>query len=157
MVYFLSSRSRLFHSWGRYHCRWGSSISRPPLSSCGLWAGRDVYRATPAVTRDLGLSSLIWGTPCSVASYAQTGIELLRTHSNPDPHGAIKLEDKLKIVKYSFLCYQRLLEINPLIEWSLPKRRTVANLGLAAFSPIFSIKMWLVHIFIVRMHVLIWF
>jgi hypothetical protein len=28
------------------------------LGGQGLWAGRDLYRATPAVTRDLGLSGL---------------------------------------------------------------------------------------------------
>jgi hypothetical protein len=29
------------------------------LGAQGLWAGRDLYRATPAVTRDLGFSGLI--------------------------------------------------------------------------------------------------
>jgi hypothetical protein len=29
------------------------------LCAQGLWAGRDLYRATPAVTRDLGFSGLI--------------------------------------------------------------------------------------------------
>jgi hypothetical protein len=32
---------------------------RPMLGAQGLWAGRDLYRATPAVTRDLGFSGLI--------------------------------------------------------------------------------------------------
>jgi hypothetical protein len=32
------------------------------LSAQGLWAGSDLYRATPAVTRDLGFSGLIWRT-----------------------------------------------------------------------------------------------
>jgi hypothetical protein len=31
----------------------------PVLGAQGLWAGRDLYRAKPAVTRDLGLSGLI--------------------------------------------------------------------------------------------------
>jgi hypothetical protein len=35
---------------------------RRMLSTQGLWAGRDLYRATPAVTRDLGFSGLIWRT-----------------------------------------------------------------------------------------------
>jgi hypothetical protein len=35
---------------------------RPMLSAQGLWAGRDLYRATPTVTRDLGFSCLIWRT-----------------------------------------------------------------------------------------------
>jgi hypothetical protein len=32
---------------------------RPMLGAQGLWAGRDLYCATPAVTRDLGFSALI--------------------------------------------------------------------------------------------------
>jgi hypothetical protein len=32
------------------------------LGAQGLWAGRDLYHATPAVTRDLGFSGLIWMT-----------------------------------------------------------------------------------------------
>jgi hypothetical protein len=32
---------------------------RPMLGAQGLWAGRDLYRATPTVTRDLGFSGLI--------------------------------------------------------------------------------------------------
>jgi hypothetical protein len=32
------------------------------LSAQGLWAGRVLYRATPAVTRGLGFSGLIWRT-----------------------------------------------------------------------------------------------
>ena len=32
---------------------------RPMLGTFGLGAGRDLYRATPAVTRDLGFSGLI--------------------------------------------------------------------------------------------------
>jgi hypothetical protein len=35
---------------------------RPMLGSQGLWAGRDLYRATPAVTRDLGFTGLIQRT-----------------------------------------------------------------------------------------------
>jgi hypothetical protein len=50
-----TSRSRIFHLYGR----WRASKFRPMLSAQGLWAGRDLYRATPAVTRDLGFSGLI--------------------------------------------------------------------------------------------------
>jgi hypothetical protein len=32
---------------------------RPMLGTQGLWAGRDLYRVTPAVARDLGISGLI--------------------------------------------------------------------------------------------------
>jgi hypothetical protein len=43
----------------RHHCRWRAAKFRPMLGAQGLWAGRDLYRATPAVTRDLGFSGLI--------------------------------------------------------------------------------------------------
>jgi hypothetical protein len=45
--------------WIRHHCRWRAAKFRPMLGAQGLWAGRDLYRATPAVTRDLGFSGLI--------------------------------------------------------------------------------------------------
>jgi predicted RNA-binding Zn-ribbon protein involved in translation (DUF1610 family) len=45
--------------WRRHHCRWRAAKFRPMLGVQGLWAGRDLYRATPAVTRDLGFSGLI--------------------------------------------------------------------------------------------------
>jgi hypothetical protein len=48
--------------WRRHHCRWRAVKFKPMLGARGLWAGRDLYRATPAVTRDLGISSLIWRT-----------------------------------------------------------------------------------------------
>ena len=43
------------------------SYARHPWS-CGIGAGRDLYRATPAVTRSLGLSSLTWRTAPLVTS-----------------------------------------------------------------------------------------
>jgi hypothetical protein len=43
----------------RHHCRWRATKFRPMLNALGLWAGRDLHRATPAVTRDLGFSGLI--------------------------------------------------------------------------------------------------
>jgi hypothetical protein len=45
--------------WRRHHCRWRAAKFRPMLGAQGLWAGRDLYRATPAVTRDHGFSDLI--------------------------------------------------------------------------------------------------
>jgi hypothetical protein len=45
--------------WRRHHCRWRAAKFRPLLGAQGLWAGRDLYRATPAVTRDLRFSGLI--------------------------------------------------------------------------------------------------
>jgi hypothetical protein len=45
--------------WRRHHCRWRAAKFRPMLGAEGLWAGRDLYRATPAVSRGLGFSGLI--------------------------------------------------------------------------------------------------
>jgi hypothetical protein len=45
--------------WRRHHCQWRAAKFRPMLGAHGLWAGRDLYRATRAVTRDLGFSGLI--------------------------------------------------------------------------------------------------
>ena len=48
--------------WRRHHCKWRAAKFRPMLGAQGLWAGRDLYRATLAVTRDLGFSGLILRT-----------------------------------------------------------------------------------------------
>jgi hypothetical protein len=45
--------------WRRHHCRWRAAQFRPMIGAQGLWAGMDLYRAKPAVTRDLGFSGLI--------------------------------------------------------------------------------------------------
>jgi hypothetical protein len=45
--------------WRRHHCWWRAAKFRPMLGAQGLWAGRDLYRATPNVTRDLGFFGLI--------------------------------------------------------------------------------------------------
>jgi hypothetical protein len=45
--------------WRRHHYRRRAAKFRPMLSAQGLWAGRDLYRATPAVTRGLGFFGLI--------------------------------------------------------------------------------------------------
>jgi hypothetical protein len=48
--------------WRRHYCRWRAAKFRPMLGAQGFWAGRDLYRTTPAVTRDLCFSGLIRGT-----------------------------------------------------------------------------------------------
>jgi hypothetical protein len=45
--------------WRRHHCRWRVSKFRPRLGAQGLCAGKDLYRAPPAVTQGLGFSGLI--------------------------------------------------------------------------------------------------
>jgi hypothetical protein len=55
--------------WRRHHCRWRAAKFRPMLGAQGLWAGRDLYHATPAVTLDLGFSGLIRRTTHLVTPY----------------------------------------------------------------------------------------
>jgi hypothetical protein len=45
--------------WRRHHYRWRAANFRPMLGAQGLWTRRDLYRATPAVTRGLVFSGLI--------------------------------------------------------------------------------------------------
>ena len=45
--------------WRHHLCRWRAAKFRPILGTRGLWAGRDLCRATPAVTWDLGFCGLI--------------------------------------------------------------------------------------------------
>jgi hypothetical protein len=49
--------------WRRHHCHENTCIRaakcRPMLGAQGLWAGKDLYHATPVVTWDLGFSGLI--------------------------------------------------------------------------------------------------
>jgi hypothetical protein len=44
--------------WRRFHCRWRTSLRRL-LGTQGLWAWRNLYRATPAVIRCFGFSGII--------------------------------------------------------------------------------------------------
>ena len=64
IIYRFTSRSRIFHLYGDITIAGeGLQKFRPMLGAQGLWAGRDLYRATPAVTpavtRDLGFSGFI--------------------------------------------------------------------------------------------------
>jgi hypothetical protein len=45
--------------WRRHLCQRRAEKFRPMLGAQDLWAGRDIYRATPPVTEDLGFSGLI--------------------------------------------------------------------------------------------------
>jgi hypothetical protein len=104
------SHSRIFSLiWRRHHCRWRAAKFRPMLGAQGLWAGRDIYRATPAVTRDLGFSGLIrWTTPNQ--SPLTTHMGMWRIYSNQDPQREItvmkmKIETKLHMWPVSRGCF----------------------------------------------------
>jgi hypothetical protein len=81
--------------WRRHHCRWRAAKFRPMLGAHGLWAGRDLYRATPTVTRDTGprfFRSHPKDHP-NQSPLVTTHEGMRRTNSNPDPHGGWRLED----------------------------------------------------------------
>jgi hypothetical protein len=59
---------------------------RPTLGVQGLWAGKDLYRATHTVTRGLGISGLVRTAPIQSPFTTHTG--MWRTYSNPGPHGS---------------------------------------------------------------------
>jgi hypothetical protein len=63
IIYGFTSRSRIFHLYGDVTIA-GEVLHkfRPILGAQDLWAGSDLYRATPTVTRDLGFSGLIQTT-----------------------------------------------------------------------------------------------
>jgi hypothetical protein len=47
---FIATRAIFQLYGGCHHCRWQGCKFRPMLSAQGLWAGRDLYRATPTAT-----------------------------------------------------------------------------------------------------------
>jgi hypothetical protein len=61
----------------RHHCWWRAAKFKPMLGAQGLWAGRDLYRATPTVIRGLVFFPVSSeGPPHFVASDdAQGGVE----------------------------------------------------------------------------------
>jgi hypothetical protein len=56
LIDWFTSHSRIFHLRGDV------TITEEVLQNVRLWAGRDIYPATRAVTWDLGFSGLIWRT-----------------------------------------------------------------------------------------------
>jgi hypothetical protein len=72
--------------WRLHHCRWRAAKFRPILDAQGLIAGRDLYRATQAVTRGLRFSGLI-RRAAPIKSPLTTHEGMWRIYSNLDPHG----------------------------------------------------------------------
>jgi hypothetical protein len=80
--------------WRRHHCRWRAAKFGPMFGAQGLWAGRDLSRATPAVTRGLGFfRSHPKDHP--IQSPLTTHEGMWRIYSNPNPHGAIVVKNKI--------------------------------------------------------------
>jgi hypothetical protein len=84
----------------------------PMLGVQGLWAGRDLYRATPTTTRDLGLYGLI----------RKTGTYVPQWNSNPwrkdhqiiAPHALTTAPRRRVMVRYIFTIFICKLIIKPL-------------------------------------------
>jgi hypothetical protein len=94
----------------RNHCRWRVAKFRLMLGAQGLWAGRDLYRATPTVSRDLGFSGLIRRTaPFSRLLRLTMGCArsiLTRIHTGHNVHWKSKEKTcKLKIRKKNFFFF----------------------------------------------------
>jgi hypothetical protein len=83
-----------FFTW-RLHTR--AAKFRTMLGAQGIWAGRDLYRATPAVTRDLGFSGLL-GRIAPISRLLRH-MGMWRIFSNPDAGGGL-LDIPPKIVDY---------------------------------------------------------
>jgi hypothetical protein len=56
---FIAARAIFQLSGVCHHYRWQGCKFWPMLGAQGLWAGRDLFRATPTATRDLGFYGLI--------------------------------------------------------------------------------------------------
>jgi hypothetical protein len=105
IAYCFTSCSGIFHSYGDVTI--AIAKFRPMLGAQGLWTGRDLYRATPTVTRGLGFSCLFRRTAPLSHSYDTQGdaedlflpgtscvssiqsLLMTSTVSYPDPHGSL--------------------------------------------------------------------
>jgi hypothetical protein len=75
---FIATRAIYQLSGDCHHWRWLGCKFRSMLGAQGLWAGRDLYCATPTATRDLGLYGLI----------RKTSIHVPQWDSNPPTEGS---------------------------------------------------------------------
>ena len=81
----LTENFAFIHVWIRHHFRRGAAKCGPLLGAYRLWAGRDLYRVTSAVTRDLGSSTSSKGPPYLATLYNKQRVP--NTDSIRDPHG----------------------------------------------------------------------
>jgi hypothetical protein len=68
----------------RHHCRWRAAKFRPMLGAQDLWAGKDLYHATPPLTRDISFSGVIRRTaPFCRILHLTTHKGVWQIYSNP--------------------------------------------------------------------------
>ena len=103
--YFVS-RSRMFHSY------WHVTIllAKEMIGAYCVWAGRDLYRARPAVTRDLIVYGLVWRT----APFSRF-LRQVRDYK-PDPHWPINVGRKTTC-SYGSLTWPPPLDMKYIIFW----------------------------------------
>jgi hypothetical protein len=132
--------------WRRHHCWWRAAKFRPMLRVQGLWAGRDLYRATPVVTRDFGFSGLIQRTApfnCLLRHTRGSGRPIL-TRILMGRFWRRFLKKKISVYFYSFAIISPGEGCPPSFEhsWILfPQRWYVISLvkiGLVVFEKIFK-------------------
>jgi hypothetical protein len=85
IIYYFTSRSRILLIWRCHHSRWRAAKFRFMFGAESLWAGRDLYRATPTVTRDFGF--LVSSEGPRFCRLYKTGMGTRRTNFNPDLRG----------------------------------------------------------------------
>jgi hypothetical protein len=95
----IATRAIFQLSVGCHHCRWQGCKFRPIFGTQGLWAGRDLYRATPTATRDLGLYGLIRKTGTHVPQWGSNPGR--KDHQIFAPDALTKM--KVKIVTWGYL------------------------------------------------------
>jgi hypothetical protein len=74
--------------WRRQHCWWRAAKFRPMIGAQGFWAGRDFYRASPAVTRGL-VFFRSYPKDRPIQSPLTTHEEMWKIYSNTDLHGSL--------------------------------------------------------------------
>jgi hypothetical protein len=126
--------------WRRHHCRWRAAKFRPMLGAQSLWAGRDLYRATPTATRDFGFSGLIRKTAPLIQLPLTTRMGMRRTYSNPDPHGYIKNRQRKKCMSLKKIYHWVLTKFQLIID-SIVKFHAYIGWYSYAFIPLLLIFM----------------
>jgi hypothetical protein len=100
--------------WRRHHYRWRAAKFRPMFGAQGLWAGRDLDRATPTVTRILSFfRSHSKDHPIRLPLMTHKG--MWRSFSSPDPHGNTCMYN---MTLHNWRMYHRVIHVfNDITNW----------------------------------------
>jgi hypothetical protein len=94
-------------TWRRHHCRSRAAKFRPMLDAQGLQAGRDLYRVTPTMTRDLGFSGVNRRTaPFSQMKHLQEDREEMYTFFRKSNLEIVRLHNEIPVsTEVHALCF----------------------------------------------------